>query len=262
MLPLAGPQFPGSLDELVSALRSGFAARGVTVRDARANGEWPRVSQLSVDLTDAQFSRATPVPGEAAATPPELHLESLSISAAPLFFEDIPVHLDLRATKAECGFARDSAGESVLQIRRTESGSVTIEAPRADLEAALKNFAQGFLAKQGADVKSARLDLTERGPCALAFRAEITAKALLMTARVVVTGQLDLDEQLNLRVRDLATSGDGMMASLAGGFLRPRFAEIEKRTIPLAAHSFAGIKLQSIQLHGGNSLRIEARFGA
>lgn len=262
MLPLAGSNFPRSLDELVSALRSGFAARGVTMRDAQADGEWPRLSQVSVDLTDAQFSRATPVPREAVATPPQLHVERLSISATPLFFEDLPIHLDLRATNAECGFGRDSADEPMVQILHTDSGSVTIEAQRTDLEAALKNFAQNFLAKQGADVKSARLDLTERGPRALAFRAEITAKALLMTARVVVTGQFDLDEQLNLRVRDLSTSGDGMMASLAGGFLRPRFAEIEKRTIPLAAHSFAGITLQSVRLNGGNSLRIEAKFGA
>ena len=59
MLPLAGPQFPGSLDELLVALRTGFGTRGVTIREIQAHGEWPRVSQLSVDLTDAQLSRAT-----------------------------------------------------------------------------------------------------------------------------------------------------------------------------------------------------------
>ena len=83
-----------------------------------------------------------------------------------------------------------------------------------------------------------------------------------MTARVVVTGRLDLDEQMNLRVRDLATSGDGMIASLASSFLRPRFALIEQRTIPLAAHSFAGLTLHDVRLSGGNTLRIEATFGA
>lgn len=262
MLPLAGPQFPGSLDELLAALRNGFAARGVTVRDVQADGEWPRVSQLSVDLTGAQLSRATRMEKEATAAPPGLHIENFLISATPLFFENTPVHLELRATKAECGFARDSAGQPLLQVLRAESGTVTIEAQRADLEVALKTFAHDFLAKQGADVKSARLDLTDRSPRSLTFRAEITAKAFVMTARVVVTGQLDLDVQLNLRVRDLATSGDGMIATLAGSFLRPRFAEIEKRAIPLAAHSFAGVTLRNVHLSGGNSLRIEARFGA
>ena len=198
----------------------------------------------------------------ASAAPPGLHIEDLSVSACPLFFESTPVHLQLRASKSECGFTRDAAGEPLLQVLRTDAGSATIEAQRADLEVALKNFADGFLAKQGADVKSARLDLTDRGPRSLDFRAEITAKAFLMTARVVVTGRLDLDEQLNLRVRDLATSGDGMIASLASSFLRPRFAAIEQRTIPLAAHSFAGLTLHDVRLSGGNALRIEARFGA
>ena len=262
MLPLAGPQFPGSLDELLVALRTGFGTRGVTIREIQAHGEWPRVSQLSVDLTDAQLSRATRMEKEAAAAPPGLHIGNLSISATPLFFENTPIHLELRASKAECGFARHSAGEPLLQVLRVEDGSVMVEARRADLEIALKNFAHSFLAKQGADVKSARLDLTDRGPGSLSFRAEITAKAFLMTARVAVTGQIELDDQLNLRIRDLATSGDGMLAGIAGGFLRPRFAEIEKRTIPLAAHSFAGVTLHDVRLSGGNALRVEARFSA
>ena len=60
---------------------------------------------------------------------------------------------------------------------------------------------------------------------------------------------------------NLATSGDGMIASLAGGFLRPRFAEMEKRVLSLAAFSVAGVKLHGVRISGGNSLRIEAQFG-
>ena len=262
MLPLAGPQFPASLEGLLAGLRAGFSAHGITVRDVRATGEWPHVAELSIDLTGAQLSRATRLPKAGAGSRPGVIVGSLTISAAPLHFETTPVHLDFRASKAECEFARDSAGEPVLQLLRTENGSVSLEAQRADLEAVLKDFAHALLAKQGAEVKSVQLDLIDRGPRSLGFRAEITAKAFLMTARVVITGQLDLDEQLNLRVRDLGTSGDGMIASLAGGFLRPRFAEIEKRTIPLAAYSFAGVTLHGVRISGGNVLRIEAQFGA
>ncbi|MEO7319009.1 MAG: hypothetical protein ABIZ56_08480 [Chthoniobacteraceae bacterium] len=261
MLPLAGPQFPDSLEGLITALRSGFGNRGISARDVRATGEWPRIAELSIDLTDAQFSRAMDLPKSATESQPGVSVESLTISAAPFFFEKTPAHLDLRATKAECGFARDAMGEAFLKLLRTEGGSISIEAQRADLESTLRNFAESFLAKQGAQVKSAHLELIDRGPRSLGFRAEITAKAFVMTARVAVTGQLDLDDQLNLRVRDLATSGDGMIANLASGFLRPRFAEIEKRTIPLAAYSFAGVTLHGARLSGGNSLRIDAQFG-
>ena len=83
MLPLAGPQFPESMDELLVALRSGFAAHGVSARDVQARGDWPELSQLSVDLTGAQFSRATRMEKGASAAPPGVHIEDLSVSACP-----------------------------------------------------------------------------------------------------------------------------------------------------------------------------------
>lgn len=262
MLPLAGPQFPASLEELSAALRAGLSARGIAPREVHATGAWPNITTLAIDLTGSPFSRATNLPKTGSEIHPGVSIENLTISAAPFSFEKTPAHLELRASKAECGFARDANGDSFLSLIRTGSGSILIEAQRADLESALKTFAESFLAKQGAQVKSVQLELIDCGPLSLGFRAEITAKAFVMTARVVVTGQLDLDDQLDLRVSQLATSGDGMIASIASGFLRPRFTEIEKRTIPLAAYSFAGVALHGVRLSGGNSLRIEGQFGA
>ena len=262
MLPLASPQFPASLEELSASLRAGFSARGIAARDIRATGEWPQVTELAIDLSEAQFSRATTLPKTASEAQPGVSIASLTISAAPFFFEKTPAHFELRASQAECEFARGANGESFLTLSRTATGSLAIEVQRADLESALKTIACGFLEKQGAQVKSAQLELIDRGPQSLGFRAEITAKAFVMTARVVVTGHLDLDAQLNLRLRELATSGDGMIASIASGFLRPRFVEIEKRVIPLAAYSFAGVALHGVRIRGGNSLRIDAQFGA
>ncbi len=262
MLPLAGPRFPESIEELVAALRAGFAGRGISPRDLEAAGEWPRVKKLSIDLTGAHISRATPLPKKSAETRSTIFVENLALSAAPIFFEDTPVHLCLHANELECGVAGDSPGESCLQTLSAKSGSVTIEAPRADLETALKRIAHTFLAKQGAEVKAAQLELLERSPRVLAFRAEITAKAFVMTARVEVTGQLEIDAQLNLRISNLATTGQGMIATLATGFLRPRFTEIEKRRFPLATYAFAGVAPRDVRMSGGNALRIEAQFGA
>ena len=261
MLPLSGSDFPASPETLAAALRDGLASRGVSVRDIRAEGEWPRLAELTIDLTGAQLSRTTR-PALANTEPqPGASIARLAIVAAPLHIEKTPLRLDLHAQDAECAFARDAAQEQVLQLTRAGSGSVALEAQRADLETVLKTFATAALAKQGAEVKSVRLELTDRGPRSLSFRAEVTAKAFLMTARVAVTGQLDVDDDLNVRVSNLATSGDGMIANLAGGFLRPRFIEIEKRAISLAAFSFAGVKMHGVRLSGGEALRIEAQFG-
>ena len=261
VLPLAGPDFPASPESFADSLRAGLAARDISARDIRAAGEWPRLAELAVDLSGAKFSRATRVPRAETEPQPGVSIARLAVVAAPLHFETVPLRLELRAQDAECAFARDAAREPVLQLTRTGGGSVAVEAQRADLEATLKTFAAAALAKQGAEVKSVRLELNGLGPCSLGFRAEVTAKAFLMTARVIVTGRLDVDEQLTLRVRELATSGDGMIANLAGAFLRPRFLEMEKRAISLAAFSFAGVKLHGVRLGGGDALRIEAQFG-
>ena len=261
MLPLSGSDFPASPETLAAALRGGLERRGISVRDIRADGEWPRLAELTIDLTGAQLARATRPVQASTDAQPGASIARLAIVAAPLYFEKTPLRLDLHAQDAECAFARDSAQEPVLQLTRSGSGSVVLEAQRADLETVLKTFATAALAKQGAEVKSVRLELNSLGPRSLGFRAEVTAKAFLMTARVAVTGRLDVDDQLNLRVRDLATSGDGMIANLAGGFLRPRFIEMEKRVISLAAFSFAGVKMHGVRISGGEALRIEAQFG-
>ena len=261
MLPLAGPDFPASLADFLSSLRAGFIGRGISVRDFRATGEWPRIAEMLIDLSGAKLSRATDIPRAKTDEQPSSNIARLTITAAPLHFEATPLRLDLSAQDAQCAFARDAADQPVLQLTHAASGSIVLEAQRTDLEATLKEFATAALAKQGADVKSVRLDLNDLGPSSLGFRAEVTAKAFLMTARVFVTGRLDLDDQLNLRVRDLATGGDGMIASLAGSFLRPRFAEIEKRVIPLPSFSFAGVKPHGVRISGGDALRIEAQFG-
>lgn len=262
MIPLAGSQFPASSEELAAAIRSGFSTLGITRCDARTAGEWPSLSELTIDLTGAEFSRTTAVPKLSGESQPGPRIESITITAKPFAFEKTPVQFELRASQAECGFAHAASGESLLTLVRTGDGSISLEAQRSALEATMKTVAESVLSKQGAQVKAAQLELIDRGPQSLGFRAEITAKAFVMTARVVVTGQLDLDDELNLRVRDLATSGDGMIASIATGFLRPRFAEIEKRTISLAEYSFAGVALRDMRVRGGESLRIDAKFGA
>lgn len=262
MLPLADPNFPDSIESLIVALRTGFSRHGVSVKDIRAEGEWPRLSELTIDLSGAQLSRATQFPHPGAEGKTGITIDRLSIAATPLYFEMTPLRVEIRVLQAGFAFAHATVGDPVLQLVRAENGSIVIEAQRADLEMTLLKLATTALAKQGADVKAAELELTERSPRSLGIRAEVTAKAFLMTARVAVSGLLDVDDALNLRVRDLATSGDGMIANLASAFLRPRFLEIEKQVIPLAAFPIAGVKLHDVRIGGGNTLRLEAQLGS
>jgi hypothetical protein len=261
MLPLAGEDLPRSLDQFVTALRAGLGRHKVIAHDVRANGGWPAIEELSLDLTDAQLSRETPIPRPTTKAEPGPSIRCLTIAATPLKFESVPVVFDLRANDARCGFARDSQHNASVQILQAKSGAVVLETKRSDLESFLEKLAAETLAKHGAEVKSTRLEFTNHGPRTLEFQARVKAKVFVMNAEIVVSGQLSVDDRLNLRAQQLTADGNGMIANVATGYLRPRFAEMEKRVFPLASFSLAEVQLRDVQVRGGETLRLEARFG-
>ena len=57
MLPISADTFPKTADELVTALRGGFDLKGLTLRAISAEGGYPQLTKLSIDITDAQVSR-------------------------------------------------------------------------------------------------------------------------------------------------------------------------------------------------------------
>jgi hypothetical protein len=261
MLPLAGEDFPRSLDQFVTALRAGLEDHQVVARDVRAAGEWPALEELSLNLTGAQLSRATPISKPATNAEPGPSIACLTISARPLDFESVPLVFDLQANDAQCGFARDEQRGGSLQILQAKSGTVVLEAKRSDLELFMQKLAAETLAKHGAEVKSTHLEFTSHSPRALRFQIRVKAKVFVMNADIIVSGELSIDDGLNLRAQQLTADGNGMIASLATSYLRPRFAELEKRVFPLATFSVAEVKLRDVQVSGGETLRLDARFG-
>jgi hypothetical protein len=67
---------------------------------------------------------------------------------------------------------------------------------------------------------------------------------------------------MTVRLSNLRFSGDGMMANLAGGFIRPKLSALEGRTFPLAGLALGEITLREVQIHAGDTLRVSAQFGS
>jgi hypothetical protein len=260
MIPLAGSVFPSSLEQCVAAIRDGLRSCGVKPRDVRATGDWPRLAEFTLDLSGAHISRASRLERAAAAGESAVSIEQFAVTAAPIFFEDIPVDAELRASGVRCAFSRSPGGQPIIELAGAESGSLVLEVRREPLETALKHLAKEAAARQGADVKSARIEFHSRDARSLGVRAEVTAMAFLMTACVVLSGVLEIDDQLNLRLRELATRGDGMLGNLASGLIRARLAPLEGRAFPLGAQALANLKVEEIRVSGGESLRIATRF--
>lgn len=265
MLPLAGSQFPTSHESLSEAIVRGLAEYGVSARAVRAEGgDWPAIERLTVDVTDARVTRDLRLPrgGGGGVSEGEIRINRIEVEGRPLFFETAPLQLSLTATNAALGLVHAGDGVSLLTLLRAVDGTITIEARRSDLETLVHALITPIAAEQGVDIKATHLTLRSRGPRALDFQVEVTAKMFVVTARATVSGKLEVDDQFNARVSELACAGQGMLATAATAFLRPHLARIERRTFPLLALPMGEIKLRDISIAAEETVRINARFAA
>ncbi len=261
MLPLASAKNPATPAELSAALAGGFAARGVTVNAVCVEGAaLDALTRLRVDVTGAQFTRDFRRPVSAGAETPTVRVERLEISGAPLKFEGTPLQVEVRAERAALGFA-GSAEDGTLVLVSAESGSVSLGAALADLEALLRGLASAAAEKQGVEIKRTKLEFTERGPQALSFRCTVTAKMFVMSADLTLSGELAVDEHLNARLSGLTLGGDAMITKIAGSFIRPQLDKLEGRVFPLGTLSPGGLPLREVEIGTNGGLKIRAKFG-
>lgn len=262
MLPLAGSLIPDSPETLANALERGLADRGMPAREVSAKGTWPALDLLRIDLTGVQISRSHFLPPIAQAPSGSLSATRFELIAAPGNLETTPVHVSLHADDAGFDIAPVQDGASALRITRAKHGELTAEVARLDLESLIQSLASKAAGAHGVDIKSVKISFTSRGPRAVSMKADVTAKMFIATATVTLSGDIDLDDQLHARLSNLRFNGDGMVANLAGGFIRPQLAALEGRTFPLMSFALGGITLRDVQLQTGETLRLSAQFGS
>jgi hypothetical protein len=262
MLPLAGPQLPASSQDLAQALKGGLSARGLSAREITANGAWPTLDLVRLDLTGARISRAQ-LPDKAGDERCSGFTASrFELVAAPAELESTPVHISLQADQAEFDFTPAQAGESWMLMQRAAHGEVMVEVARADIERLVQTLATEAAGQHGVEIKGVKVNFTSRGPRAVSITAEVTAKMFIASAALTLSGDVDLDDRLNAQVSNLRFHGDGMIANLAGGFIRPQLAKLEGRKIPLTGFALGEISLRDVQLETGETLRLRAQFGS
>ena len=260
MLPIAAETFPATPDELATALTKGFAVRDVAA-EVEVNGPaLDALGALRVGLTGARFTRGFRVattPTEDAAT---VRAERVEISGAPMDFEGTPLAVRVEADGAELRFAGTPA-DGALILAKAASGSISLAVAHGALEARLHQLAKGAAEKQGLEVKKTTLELTARGPRALAFRCAVTAKMFVLSADLSLSGSLDVDEQLNARLSGLTLGGDAIITKLAAGFVRPHLDKLEGRVFPLLAFAPGGLPLRDVEIATQDGLELRAKFG-
>ena len=262
MLPLASSELPASLDDLCGSIREGFARYKIESPRVVASGKsMTELASLVIDLTDCTFSRELRLPKKIGAAPgPKVSVKALKLTGQPFFFEQTPIEFNLRAADAVLTLAKADDNESLLTPESVREGEVMLSVDRTALEAALQELASAAASKQGVEIKKTRLELTSRTPRALGFRAEITAKMFIMSATVVLTGEVSVDDDLTACISKLHFSGSGMAASAAGAFIQPYLKKYDGTKFPLMAFSLGDVKLRDIEVSGGDALRLKALF--
>ena len=90
----------------------------------------------------------------------------------------------------------------------------------------------------------------------------LRAKKLFISASLQVTGQLDLDEELNARISGLDCTGEGAMASVACGVLKPHLHTLDGREFSLMSLPLGEVRLRDVLIAVGDKLAITAEFGS
>ena len=257
MLPLAGEIPPNSADQFAQALRDGLLNHGV-VGTVAAEGAWPKLRSLRVDLSRSTGSRPLPkLEAEEA-----FMISNVVISGHPVEIEGVPAELEVEFTDLRAGMASSAgAGWQVIPLGAA-SGNVSLEVQRDRLESALQQTISQLAGKHGVTVKSTRLELSAPTPRSIAFAVVCTAKMFIASATLTVRGHADLDSNLNARISGLTVSGEGIVATMAQGFIQPHLAEWNNRVIPLASYVAGGLALRDVNITVGTTVRIQASLGS
>ena len=256
------PSSPTALERLLNqTLQRIFSSEAdpVSIRDA----SYPHLDAISISLDNARLRADPPSPPVVSGkTSSALEIDQLTLSASPIFLGPATANLSISAREVQLGQGRDSNGQIVLSLESATEGNIEISIRQSDLEVLLAKLAQNQASKQGITIEGVQLELRQKSAQSIAAEAHLQARKLFLSASIRVTGQLDLDDQLNLRISNLNCTGDGRIATLACGILKPYLQKVDGREFSLMSMPLGKIYLRDVRLTVGDKLCVTAEFGS
>jgi hypothetical protein len=265
MLPLYTAAFPSSAADLQRLLNEALErifiskTHPVTVCDR----SYPRLGEVAVSLDGARLRPEPPRPPSATGeVSPALEIDQLSVNAAPLSIGPAALNLSISATAVQLGQSKDSNEQIVLSLKSAAQGNIRISMRQSDLEALITELACNQASKQGVTIDGVQLTLRPESAHSLAVEVRLRARKLFLAASLRVTGQIDLNDQLNLKISGLNCTGDGSIAAMACGILKPYLEKFDGREFPLMPLPLKGISLRDVRLSVDDDVSITAEFAS
>ena len=265
MFPLNTSNFPSNAPDLArdlnESLRELFQLQNdpVTIREV----SYPHLASLAVSLDGAQLrGQPPPVPSPTGESTPALMVDSFTAQGSQISVGPAAVDFALEAKDVHLNRAADSHGNIVLTLRSAVEGRIEVSASLADLEALIAEVGKTEAAKHGVTIDSVQLSLRSKSPQSLAAEVRLRAKKLFLRTSLRITGQVDLDEELNAKISGLACNGEGAMGGIACGILKPHLEKIDGRQFSLMSLPLGEVRLREVRIAAENKLSITAEFGA
>ena len=137
-------------------------------------------------------------------------------------------------TRVHLGQGKDSNDEIVLSLHdacRRENRNLRRLWPIS--KRLIAKIAKDEAGKHGVTIENVQLTARTTSPRSLEAEVRLRARKLFLSASIRVTGQLDLDSELNARISGLKCKGDGAIAAIACGVLDPHLQKLDGREFPL-----------------------------
>jgi hypothetical protein len=264
MFPLKTDTLPANATDLArrlnESLRDLFQLPNdpVTVREV----SYPHLASLAVALDGAQLRGQPPrVPSPTGESTPALTVDSFTAKGSHISVGPAAVDFALEAKGVHLHRASDSEGNAVLLLHSAADGRIEVSASPADLEALIAEVAKTEAAKHGVAIDSVQLSLRSNSPRSLAADVRLRAKKLFLSTSLRITGQVDLDEELNAKISGLECTGEGAMGGIACGILKPHLEKINGRKFSLMSLPLGEVRLRDVRIAAGDKLSITAEFG-
>jgi hypothetical protein len=265
MFPLNTETLPASAAELAQGLNESLRRLFALNRDPVAihDKSYPHLESLNVSLDGAALpDQPPPKPSVASAPQPALTIDSFHVTASPLSVGPALVDFQLEAQGVELRRAMDRSGHLLLLLHKAAHGRVEISVASSDLERLIAEVAKSEAGKHGVNIDSVQLSLRSQTPRSLAAEIRLRARKLFVSAALRITGQLDLDEKLTAKLSGLDCTGEGAIASVACGVLKPHLQKLDGREFPLMSLPLGEVRLRDVRIAVSDKLSVTAEFGS
>ena len=265
MFPLKTATFPSNAADLARLLNKSLRDLLALARDPVELREisYPHLAELFASLDGAQLRGQPPsMPSLAADRVPALTIDSFRAKGSGMSVGPAAIDFLLEAQNLDLHRAPDTEGNIVLVPHKAGKGRIEVSVSPTDIETLIAEVAKAEAGKHGVTVDSVQLMLRSNSPRSLAAEVRLRAKKLFLSASIRITGQVDLDEALLARISGLDCTGDGALASIACGVLKPHLQKIDGREFPLMSLPLGEIRLRDVRIAVGDNLSVTAEFGS